>query len=83
MTDVTTGILRLEKALYLLKECGDDWLLAYQKARHLQMIIDEDIWQAICDLIVIATHGAPKYMGYYLHDNSSDDEIREIPWIPF
>ncbi len=78
MTDVTAGVMRLEKALYLLKECGDDWSLAYQKARNLQMIIDEDNWQAICDLIVISTHGAPELISYLQDDAMVPANIMKI-----
>lgn len=68
------AISRLEIAIGLIKLCDGDWLEAWHRARDSASESCKSDWEAIADLIIIATHGAPERLSYSEDDPSKLDE---------
>ena len=63
-TDMRTAIRRLELAIAFLSRCEGDWFEAWDRVRNTEPGACKDDWDAIADLIVVATHGAPDHFSY-------------------
>ena len=59
------ALSRLEIAIGLIKLCDGDWLEAWNRARDSASEGCKSDWEAIADLIIIATHGAPQNLSYF------------------
>lgn len=65
VSGIDSGVTRLEKALAFLRD-GDflDWHEAYVAAGKMARKTGSADWEAIRDMIVIASHGAPHELSY-------------------
>lgn len=71
--DIQDGLECLNKAVAFLRGGKfEDWHKAYVEAGKMARETGSADWAAICDMIVVVTHGAPHELSYL------DEEFKEI-----